>query len=119
MTYDAHVFFATDEATRRGADILKSCRIEGKPLFLVEPDDKNPCKLFYRVAMTDPVSEGATFTFQNHAASFAEHFTAIVQRTGKHNQTGDLYCNFELGRSELKNHEVLEWLDKAVAPVAA
>jgi hypothetical protein len=115
MTYDAHVFFATREVAATGADILESARIDGKPLFFVEPDPHDPLKLFYRVAMTDPVSTNAEFSYRNKAARFADHFTAIVQRTGKHNQNGDLFANFEIGRERLSNHEVSGWLEQSAS----
>lgn len=113
MTYDAHVFFANEEDAASGAAILEAARIEGKPLFFVEPDAHDPLKLFYRVAMTDPVGTDTEFVYRNKAARFADHFTAIVQRTGKHNQNGDLFANFEIGRQKFLNHEVSEWLEQS------
>jgi hypothetical protein len=115
MTYDAHVLFANREDAAAGATILQGARIEGKPLFFVEPDAHDPLKLFYRVAMTDPVGTDAEFVYRNNAARFADHFTAIVQRTGKHNQNGDLFANFEIGRPKFLNHEVSEWLEQSTA----
>jgi hypothetical protein len=113
MTYDAHVFFATAEDAGSGNRILEGARIDGKPLFFVEPDKHDALKLFYRVAMTDPTEPDAEFTYRNKAARFAEYFTAIVQRTGKHSQNGDLFANFEIGRQNLANHEVSNWLDQS------
>jgi hypothetical protein len=115
MTYDAHVFFATTEAAARGAAILEGARIDDKPLFFVERDAHDPLKLFYRVAMSDPVGPDAQFTYRNTAAPFADHFTAIVQRTGKHNQNGDLFANFEIGHERFPNHEVLGWLEQSAS----
>lgn len=114
MTYDAHVFFASEEQATTGATILRGARIEGKPLFFVEPDSHDPCKLFYRVAMSDPVPPDAEFVYRNKSARFADHFTAIVQRTGKHNQNGDLFANFDIGRKSLYNHEVSNWLENSM-----
>ena len=113
MTYDAHVFFANAEDAKGGAGILEGAMIDGKRLFFVEPDKHDPLKLFYRVTMTDPTTPDAEFTYRNKAARFAEHFTAIVQRTGKHNQNGDLFANFEIGRQSLPNHEVSGWLERS------
>jgi hypothetical protein len=119
MTYDAHVFFGTADDARDGAEILQSARIEGKPLFFVETDAHDPLKLFYRVEMHDPVSADAEFASKEMAARFADHFTAIVQRTGKHNQSGDLYANFEIGRQELLNHELPNWLEASFRRASA
>jgi hypothetical protein len=113
MTYDAHVFFATAEAAARGVALLEAACINGKPLFFVERDSHDPLKLFYRVAMSDPVGPDAQFTYRNKTARFADHFTAIVQRTGKHNQYGDVFANFEIGRERFSNHEVSGWLEQS------
>lgn len=115
MTYDAHVFFAHEEDAASARSVLEGARIEGKPLFFVEPDAHDPLKLFYRVAMTDPIGTEAEFVYRNKAARFTDHFTAIVERTGKHNQNGDLFANFEIGRQKFLNHEVSEWLERSAA----
>ena len=101
------------EASARAAAILEGARIDGKPLFFVEPDPHDPLKLFYRVAMTDPVGADAEFSYRNMSARFADHFTAIVQRTGKHIQNGDLFASFEIGRDRFSNHEVSGWLERS------
>jgi hypothetical protein len=111
MTYDAHAFFANAEQALSAVAILRGARIDGKPLFFVEPDSHDPCKLFYRVAISDPVGPDAEIVFRNKSARFADYFTAIVQRTGKHNQYGDLFANFEIGRKSLSNHEVSGWIE--------
>jgi len=90
MTYDAHVFFATADDARAGVGILESAKIDGKRLFHVEPDEHDPLKVFYRVEMHDPVQPDAEFIFRNETARFDDHFTTIVQRTGKHQQRADL-----------------------------
>ncbi len=64
--------------------------------------------------MSDPVGPDAEFVYRNKAARFADYFTAIVQRTGKHNQNGDLFANFEIGRKGLSNHEVSGWLEQSI-----
>jgi len=114
MTHDAHVFFANAEQAASAAALLQGVRIDGKPMFLVEPDNLNPCKLFYKVVWTDPVGPDAEFVYGNRTARFADHFTAIVQRTGKHSQYGDLFANFEIGRKSFSNHEVSGWLEQSV-----
>jgi hypothetical protein len=111
MTYDAHVFFRTADDARDGAEILEAAQIGNQRLFVVEADKHDPLKLFYRVEMHDPVAADATFSCREKVARFADHFTAIVQRTGKHSQTGDLYASFEIGRQEFSNHELSNWLE--------
>jgi hypothetical protein len=119
MTYDAHVFFATAEHARDGAAILAEAAIDGKRLFFVEPDPLDPLKLFYRVEMHDPVGDDAQFNCHGKTARFADHFTAIVQRTGKHNQNGDLYANFRIGKQKFLNYELSDWLETSSAPQPA
>ena len=106
MTYDAHVFFETRTRPRR-CEYPGSHANRKQPLFVVEPDPHNPLKLFYRVEMYDPVDGDTEIYYRNRMARFADHFTAIVQRTGKHNQNGDLFANFEIGpRALLKSRSV-------------
>jgi hypothetical protein len=119
MTYDAHVFFDTAGDARDGAEILERARIGDKRLFFVEADKHDPLKLFYRIEMHDPVSADAEFTFRNKAARFADHFTTIVQRTGKHNQNGDLYANFKIGQQKFLNYELSNWLEALSRPRAS
>lgn len=111
MTYDAHVFFKTADDARDGAEILEGARIGNQRLFVVEADKLDPLKLFYRVEMHDPVDAEAMFSCREKLTRFADHFTAIVQRTGKHSQIGDLYANFEIGREKFSNHELSGWLE--------
>ena len=113
MTYDAHVFFKTVNDARDGAEILEATQVEGKRLFIVEADKHDPLKLFYRVEMHDPVPADAEFACREKIARFADHFTAIVQRTGKHSQIGDLYANFEIGKQEFLNYELSSWLEES------
>jgi hypothetical protein len=113
MTYDAHVFFKTAEDALDGAEILQATRVEGQRLFFVETDENDPLKMFYRVEMHDQVPAEATFACRKKVARFADHFTAIVQRTGKHSQVGDLYANFEIGRQEFSNYELSAWLEQS------
>ena len=35
--------------------------------------------------------------------------------TGKHNQNGDLFANFEIGRERFSNHEVSGWLEQSAS----
>ena len=113
MTYDAHVFFANSADTERGAKILEGVRIEGKPLFVVERDAHDQLKLFYRVGMHDPLKEDVELVYGNSTARFFDHFTAIVQRTGKHVQQGDLFANFEIEADSIPNHELLQLIERS------
>jgi hypothetical protein len=112
MTYDAHVFFANSADAERGAKVLEGVRIKGKSLFVVERDPHDQLKLFYRVGMHDPLNGDAGFVYGNSTALFFDHFTAIVQRTGKHVQQGDLFANFEIGVDSVPNHELV----RVIAP---
>jgi hypothetical protein len=111
MTYDAHVFFADQAAAAHGIEVLSTVMVGEIPLFHVEADPHNKRKVFYRVALHDPVDEAARLTFNNRSALFAEHFVAIVQRTGKHTPAGDLFTNFEGPGRTLSNHEAGRWLE--------
>lgn len=111
MTYDAHVFFRDECAARRAHARLSSAKVEGIPVFYIERDPLNKCKIFYRVAVHRILPQDAELVFQGGRARFAQHFTAVVQRTGKHISEGDLFSNFETPGTALPNHEAGRWLE--------
>ena len=112
MTYDAHVFFASSDAAQRGMQRLQSAKLEGNALFFVERDARDACKVFYRVDFHDPVSNEAQFMYGNSTARFLDHFSAVVQRTGKHVQKGDLFTNFQVSENKIQNSMILDLLEQ-------
>ena len=112
MTYDAHAFFASTDERQRGMQRLQSVKLEGKPLFFVERDARDACRLFYRVDFHDLVRNEAQFVYGNSTARFLDHFSTIVQRTGKHIQKGDLFTNFHVSTGKVQNNMILEVLEQ-------
>ena len=108
MTHDAHLFFQTKASARKAERILQKIMVEGKPLFLIETYEEAPKKLFYKIIFTDEVKKGTLFYLKNKKIPFYDYFTSIVKRTGKHIQTGTLFCNQPLFPPQLANHEVGE-----------
>ncbi len=106
MTHDAHLLFPDEGAARRGAEILKQVRIEEAPLFIVEVYPEDPKKLFYRIQFTDEVGPEARFVSEGRSYRWFDWFTSIVRRTGKHTQTGTLFCNRACFPHRLANHEI-------------
>jgi hypothetical protein len=110
MTYDAHVFFDTTENAETGYVVLKNAMVNDQQIFHVEKDQSNSRKLFYRVEMTDPVDSDTRFSAAEFDGVFLEHFTAIVQRTGKHVQEADLFTMRSNMPDEIENHMIMHSL---------
>lgn len=107
MTHDAHLSFASEEEAEHAYQLLKSSKINGRPLFYVERNTSDPKMFFYRLDFFDPVDEQTTFVHGNQESSFREHFISIVKRTGKHIPEGELLSNWGAFPSRLYNHEIL------------
>lgn len=110
MTHDAHILFESHMLCTRAASILKEASVEGQSLFLVETYPDDPCRLFYRLAFTDAVTNETTFTCNGRTLPFLKYFKAIIERTGKHIPEGVLFTNDPDWPKEIKNHEIFQAL---------
>lgn len=106
MTHDAHLFFPSAFSARKAKEILQKVQIKDSRLFHVESYPNEPLKLFYRIQFTDALPKDAHFEVSGKRFPFFDLFSAIVQRTGKHVQTGTLFCNKPLFSSRIFNHEI-------------
>lgn len=112
MTHDAHLWFENEEERNEGIRFLSSVKVDGKPLFFVEPDSENSSKLFYRLVFTDDANESAQVTFDEKSMPFFKHFKEVVTRTGKHCQTGFVFQNKPMLPEKLYNHHLSNWICK-------
>ncbi len=108
MTHDAHLFFPSLTLAQKAKAILQEVRVEGAILFSVESYTHAPLKLFYRIQLTDALPKEARLTVSGKSHPFFALFTAIVRRTGKHIQTGTLFCNQPCFPARLANHELCD-----------
>ena len=106
MTHDAHLFFPFAASTQKAREILQNVRVRGSTLFFVESYPNEPLKLFYRIQFTDALPKEAHFEASGKSHPFFDLFTAIVQRTGRHIQTGTLFCNKPFFQPRMFNHEI-------------
>ena len=113
MTHDAHLFFPSAQATEKAAEILKNVTVQDSPFFHIESYPDNPLKLFYKIQFTDPVDSNTYITISNKQYHFFDFFKAIVKRTGRHIQTGTLFCNQPVFPDRLENHEIGEYVLRA------
>ena len=108
MTHDAHVFFETQAQAQSAYKILSDIRIEQQPLFLVEIYKEDPLRLFYRLVFTDEVSMDAHFVCSGVPHRFGDHFSKIVQRTGKHIPLATAFTNLKPQVSPVYNHDIYD-----------
>ena len=106
MTHDAQVLFASEDDRDVAAAVLRGARILDKPMFCVEPDEQDACKLFYRLDFTDRVDEHVEFALAGRSYRFAEFFQSIVQRTGRHIQEGFVFQSERIAPERMANHEL-------------
>lgn len=112
MTYDAHVFFKTEEECQQACQILKAAKIKNKPLFLVEEYPENKKKLFYRIDFTEEVSASQTFEINGQILKFLEFFKVLAHRTGKHIPEGSVYSNAPNIPALMNNHDFAHYLQQ-------
>lgn len=106
MTHDSHLFLATPAAAAAASEALSSARVEGEPLFRVEPDPRDACRLFYRVDVSREVDGATRIEAQGRSLRFLEWLSPIVVRTGRHVPEGDAFCRGIALPPRLANHEV-------------
>ena len=118
MTHDGHVFFHTPEACIQGYHILKQATFNQKYLFHVELNPHDPCKLFYQLNMTDPVSKSGSprFELNNKSYLFYDYFDEIVTRTGRHMPIGTIYSDTIDFPDQILNHDFNRYLFHFIRP---
>ena len=106
MTHDGHVFFANKENCQQAYSQLKAATILGKPLFHVELNQHDDCKLFYMLKFTDELKNvKLTFEFKQGSYLFLEHFDSIVRRTGRHIPVGTIFSDTIAFADQMLNHD--------------
>ncbi|MBU6446690.1 MAG: alkaline phosphatase family protein, partial [Verrucomicrobia bacterium] len=116
MTHDAHLYFDNAEQCQTAKEALEGATLLGRRLFFVETY-ADPCKLFYRICFTDPVSQDVSFTFAGKSVRFFDLFQAIVQRTGKHIPYGTVFTNASNLPPSMKNHELFHYIARELRVV--
>lgn len=111
MTHDAHLFFPSPSAALRAKEKLEKVRVGGAPLFHVESYEDAPLKLFYRIQFTDALQKNVWLEAPDRKLPFFDLFTAIVRRTGKHIQTGTLFCSRPIFPAKIANHDICDQIE--------
>ena len=106
MTNDGHIFFDSLDDARAAKQVLEEATIGSKLMFDVEYSESTPKKLFFQFDIWDEIEPGALFYLGGKSHLFYHHFEAVVARTGKHSQRGDVYCNLMNLPKKLVNHEI-------------
>jgi hypothetical protein len=121
MTNDANLLFATAEDADRAAQILASCVIghNKEPVFYLERE--SPTRLFYQMAIEHRVDPGATIVFDGGAIAFDDVIELVCERTGAHEQVGDVFSQGVEVPARLANHELFDVIRRhfdGAAPVS-
>lgn len=118
MTHDGHAFFANAHDCDAAFEAMRHATLCGKPLFRVEKNPSDPCKLFYMLIFTDALepSDHPTFIFSQKSFSFFEYFDRIVTRTGRHLPIGQILSNTIPFPNHIKNHEFNRYLYHYLLP---
>ncbi|MGH0028193.1 MAG: hypothetical protein ACQGVC_00250 [Myxococcota bacterium] len=91
MTHDSHLFLASPDAREAAFQTLKSACVDGDPLFFVEPDPEDACRLFYRVEFTREVGDGSHIEAGGVRLATLEWLCPVVVRTGRHVPRADAF----------------------------
>lgn len=117
MTHDGHIFFANAQDCLEAFTLLKYATILEKPLFHVEKNAHDDCKLFYQLKFTDPLADKkASFIYNEKAYRFFDYFDDIVTRTGRHIPIGTIFSDTVVFPEHLNNHEFNQYLYHYLLP---
>ena len=106
MTHDAHLYFATTEDMQAAYQILTKTVVDELPLFHVEMNKHDPKKLFFMIKFTGVADQKSSVKSGKMTFLFLDYFSAIVQRTGKHNGAGTVFSNLQQLPKKIQNHEL-------------
>ncbi len=117
MTHDGHIFFANSQDCQKAFESLKMASINNQPLFHVEKNANDDCKLFCMLKFTDALTDKSViFSFNDKQYPFFDYFDSIVTRTGRHIPVGTVYSNTIPFPDQIFNHEFNRALFHYLAP---
>ncbi|HEY0042967.1 MAG TPA: hypothetical protein VGB62_00325 [Allosphingosinicella sp.] len=107
MTHDAHIIFRNEKDADHAERVLRACRLsDGHDVFYVERE--GPLHLFYQLSFDHEVKEGVHLDTPNGAIPFDQVFELICERTGAHEQGGDVFFRGVDVPAKLHNHELFD-----------
>lgn len=120
MTHDGHVFFATPKERDQAFEQLRYATLQDKPLFHVEKNSSDPCKLFYMLKFTDlldpKTDQNIEFLCNQKRYRFFDYFDKIVTRTGRHIPMGTILSNVIHFPDHIQNHEFNRYVFNYLSP---
>lgn len=118
MTNDAHVLFDSVAEADRAEAILEASRLsDGHKVFYVEREAPN--HLFYQLAFDHEVGDDVTLDSASGPVRFGEVFELICERTGAHEQRGDVFSEGADVPASLHNHELFDVMARHLGCVDA
>ncbi len=112
MTHDSHLKFKSQYDRNLAYQVLSEVQIANSKLFFCEASLTDDLSMFIRLDFYNTVAPDIHFTINKKNFIFLEQFKAIVQRTGKHIQYGDLLCRRATPPKEIFNHEIYKYIVK-------
>jgi hypothetical protein len=107
MTNEAHIIFERETDANEAQKILSDCRLsDGRDVFLVERE--TPLKLFCQLALEQEVEKQARVISPAAAILFEDLFELVCERTGAHEQRGDIFSDLAEAPAELPNHKIFD-----------
>lgn len=107
MTNEANIIFESEELADEADRILRTCRLsDGKSVFFCERDA--PTRLFYQMALEHEVGTDVSVLTASGSHPFGTIFELVCERTGAHEQRGDLYSDLLDVPARLPNHRIFD-----------
>lgn len=109
MTNDGHIFFDDVASCDEAHAILAGITVNGQRAFDV--DRRGDTQLFYQFLIWEKLPEGALIEVGQRSLRFYDYFEQLVQRTGSHIASGEVfYANTELP-DEMWNYELFHKIE--------
>lgn len=119
MTNDANLLFASSESADSAAKILASCVLgaDRERVFYLERESET--RLFYQMAIEHRVEPGAIIMFDGGSIAFDDVIELVCERTGAHEQIGDVFMQGVEVPARLANHELFDVIRRYFGSSAA
>lgn len=120
MTHDGHIFFESPEQRDQTFELLRHATLQEKPLFHVEKNANDPCKLFYMLKFTElldlKTDRSIKFFYNQKPYRFFDYFDKIVTRTGRHIPMGTVLSNVIHFPDHIQNHHFNRYIFNYLLP---
>ena len=114
MTHDSHLHFNSAADRDRALSVLSKTTIKGSKLFFCEKNPADEKSLFIRLDFYDDMKDNSLVEINGVKFNFFDEFKAIVTRTGKHVQKGDILLRQAQPPTKIHNHHLYNYIAELV-----